>query len=113
MEAGELEKVHVIRGGGGLDDNGVALDSVKIGGVKVVLPPGTHINQKEAWVWRFKAQSEGGVEVRYEEESEDADLGPDGWAGNLRFKDVPDIARLFPVKTLSKTAVRCLPERPR
>lgn len=52
----EIEKVHVRRGGGGEDEQGRKLDSLKTaGGPKEALPPDFRLPQKEAWFWRLKS----------------------------------------------------------
>ena len=59
LAKGKIEQIHVRRGGGGLDEQGKARDSLKIrGGPKGILPPTFALDKKEAWLWRLARDPE-------------------------------------------------------
>ncbi|KAF7792824.1 hypothetical protein EIP86_003924 [Pleurotus ostreatoroseus] len=59
LAKGKIEQIHVRRGGGGLDEQGKARDSLRIrGGPKGILPPTFALDKKEAWLWRLARDPE-------------------------------------------------------
>ena len=112
-QAGEIEKVRVLRGK--MTENGTKqYYIVSRGKAKTALPVDLALAQKETWLWRVRPRipreelPEGmkpptilpdtPPELKLETEDAAAPviLGPDGWEGRLRFKNVPDIDMRFP-----------------
>ena len=90
QDSGEIEQVHVRRGGGGLLSDGRSLDSIKREGVtqEEVLPASFRLNKKEAWLWRLRPTKlpKGSRKVVEPEASAQAAEQSDGAADALRLE---------------------------